>query len=451
MQSPLVMTKPQKIENDLEPIAVSELILLLKRDIEEKHCFVLCIGEISSFKVWRSGHAYFDIKDDQALMPAVIFRPFLNALKFDIRDGQKALFKGKVSIYAQNSRMQLLVESIEPLGQGALLLAFKELKEKLFKEGLFDDKHKKPLPKLPKCVGIITSIQGAALRDMVRILKTKSKNLSILLFSVRVQGQNAKEEIAQGINFLDKTGRCDVIIVGRGGGSLEDLFAFNEEIVARAIFNAKTPIVSAVGHETDFTICDLVADVRAATPTHAADLVVPDHNEIIMGLNKIKERLKISLRSLLNQKALRISYIKKRLFDPRVILYKHWQDLDKKNQDLNLNLNKIFKNKERSFYFNKNKFISFNLEKIFIINMSILDKQKLYIKNLMFNKLKNSHHDFKNKALMLDGISPLKVLLRGYGVIEHENKLIKSAKMLNKSDLISITFFDGKKIAQIME
>ena len=267
------------------PLQVSELVSLLKADMEEKHRNVRVVGEISSFKQWRSGHCYFDIKDSLALLPAVMFRPHFLRVPFAVSNGMQVLFSGRVSIFAANARLQMIVESMEPLGQGALLLAFEQRKEKLKSEGLFDESRKKPIKTFNSCVGLITSSHGAVLRDMVRILKNRMPKVHILFSPVRVQGEGAAQEIATAIKLLDSLDACDVIIVGRGGGSLEDLWAFNEELVARAIFHAKTPIISAVGHETDITVSDFVADMRAATPTHAATMVVPDLGEITAKLS----------------------------------------------------------------------------------------------------------------------------------------------------------------------
>ena len=267
------MADLQNLENDTfinnSIMKVSALVSLIKSDIENKHTNVKVIGEISSFKQWRSGHGYFDIKDESALIPAVIFKGYLDKINFPLKDGLEVILSGRINVYAAQSRLQMIVERIEPIGEGALNLAFLALKEKLSIEGLFLENHKKILKNFMTKVGIVTSLNGAALRDMIKIITSRNPKISILLASVKVQGQGAALEIAQGIKLLDNY-YCDAIIVGRGGGSLEDLWAFNEEIVARTIFAAKTPIISAVGHETDYSISDMVADVRAATPTHAA-------------------------------------------------------------------------------------------------------------------------------------------------------------------------------------
>ena len=249
-------------------LTVSQLISLVRQDVENKYRSVTIVGEISSFKPWRSGHWYFDLKDEQALVPAVMFKGFCEKVKFEVKEGLQVLIKGRVSVYAPQSRIQLIVESMEPVGAGALALAFEQLKEKLQKEGLFDPKHKKPLPFFPKTLGLVTSPQGAALQDMLRILNQRMPGLNILLSPARVQGQGSAAELAQALKLLEAQKICDVIIIGRGGGALEDLWAFNEEVLARAIYECQAPIISAVGHETDFSIADFVADLRCATPTH---------------------------------------------------------------------------------------------------------------------------------------------------------------------------------------
>ncbi len=308
--------------------SVSELVGIVKRSLENQYREVSVVGEVSSFKAWRSGHWYFDLKDAQALLPAVMFKQLCSRVRFEVKDGMQVIVTGRVSIYAPQSKIQIIVDNIEPVGVGALALAFEQLKKKLEQEGLFAEKNKKILPIFPLRVGIITSPQGAVVRDMLRILALRMPQVHVLIVPVRVQGQGAALEISDAIRLLDQKGNCDVMIVGRGGGSLEDLWAFNEEIVARAIFACQTPIVSAVGHETDFTIADFVADLRCATPTHAAQTVVPLFSDILSTLYLRKNQLYRQTKALLTKHHLKLEKTSRRIKEPRVLLFQLMQRID---------------------------------------------------------------------------------------------------------------------------
>ena len=253
-------------------------------------------GEISNFKIHSSGHMYFSLKDARAQIRCACFRNSNMYLKFRPEDGMEVLVRGRVSVYEPRGDYQLIVEYMEPVGVGSLQKAFEQLREKLRLEGLFDENRKVPLPMLPKKVGIVTSPTGAAVRDMLRILKRRNSALDVLIYPAKVQGAGAAEEIAEGIRVLNGRADVDVIIAGRGGGSIEDLWAFNEEIVARAIAGSKIPVVSAVGHETDFTIADFAADVRASTPSNAAELVSGVREEILMNVRALEGRLARAIR-----------------------------------------------------------------------------------------------------------------------------------------------------------
>ena len=253
-------------------------------------------GEISNFKLHSSGHMYFSLKDARAQIKAACFRNSNMYLKFRPEDGMEVLARGRISVYEPRGDYQFLVEYMEPVGLGSLQKAFEQLREKLRVEGLFDENRKIPLPMLPKKVGIVTSPTGAAVRDMLRVLKRRNAALDVLIYPAKVQGTGAAEEIAEGIRALNEHGGVDVIIAGRGGGSIEDLWAFNEEIVARAIAESKIPIVSAVGHETDFTIADFVADVRASTPSNAAELVSGVREEMLINVRVLENRIRQAIR-----------------------------------------------------------------------------------------------------------------------------------------------------------
>src|SRR5262250_3357818 len=262
--------------------------------LEERFPTVWVQGEVSNFKVYGSGHAYFTLKDEGAQLRCVLFRTRMRRVRFEPKDGLHVMAFGAVEIYAARGEYQLVVELLEPRGLGALQLAFEQLKERLAAEGLFDQRRKRPLPRFPRKIGIVTSPSGAALRDMLRIIGRRFGEVHIVLAGARVQGEGAAAEIAQGVRELNALGGVDVIIVGRGGGSLEDLWAFNDEPVARAIAASKVPVVSAVGHEVDFTIADFVADLRAPTPSAAAELVVREKQAVVDSLVQLRARLERS-------------------------------------------------------------------------------------------------------------------------------------------------------------
>lgn len=470
-----VLLSSDQDENLAQPLRVAQLVALLKRDVEEKHRFVRVIGELSSFKQWRSGHCYFDIKDSDALLPAVMFKPHFGRLPFAVKDGMEMMFCGRVSIYSANARLQMIVESMEPLGQGALALAFEQLKERLKREGVFDPQHKKPVKPFNQCVGLITSSHGAVLRDMVRILKVRMPKVDILFVPVRVQGAGASLEIKNAIEFLDGLGACDVIIVGRGGGSLEDLWAFNEEDVARAIFNAKTPIVSAVGHETDTTISDFVADVRAATPTHAASLVVPVLADVEAHLKAMATSLALRHQARMRSASLLLAQEKRRLKDPRVLLFRHWQILDDITKKLDATWAKLLRDRMTKIdALHKALKLHAPFRQLRLKREALLDvksrmlrasparaleksssrlteiKQSLHeAMRTLFERRRKEHLQLLTK---LDALSPLRVLSRGYSVVESDDaRVLNKRKQFIAGMSIRIRVEDGVVNANVSE
>ncbi len=287
-------------------LSVTRLTQMIKATLEETIGSVLVEGEISNFRVASSGHAYFVLKDKGAAINCVMFRGVLAAVAFEPKDGQQAEVRGRVSVYEARGQYQIIVEGMREAGLGALYQAFLQLKEKLQKEGLFDPKHKKPLPFLPQKIGVVTSPTGAAIRDILNIISRRFANVQVMIFPVRVQGKEAPGEIVHAIRLLNELRLVDVIIVGRGGGSIEDLWAFNEEIMARAIFASQIPIISAVGHEIDFTIADFVADLRAPTPSAAAELVVQNQEELVQRTQGLSLRLSNALQNMLEMYRMKI-------------------------------------------------------------------------------------------------------------------------------------------------
>lgn len=457
-----------------KPMRVSELVALLKSDVEKRHRSVRVVGEISSFKQWRSGHCYFDIKDSEALIPAVMFRPHFQRLPFAISDGMSAIFSGRISIYAQNARLQMVVESIEPMGQGALALAFLQLKERLKDEGLFAPDHKRPIGFFNECIGIITSSHGAVLRDMVRMLKTRMSRINILFCAVRVQGVGASQEIERAIDLLDGMMACDVIIVGRGGGSLEDLWPFNDESVARAIFRAKTPIISAVGHETDFSISDFVADVRASTPTHAAALAVPNEQDLVGHLKQSLERLNFLQSANLRKGQLSLSMEKRRLRDPRILLFRHWQQIDECGRKLSDNMEglllshraKLAEHRDRLWFFAPMRQLNLKSKSLSALREALIRNNPLLairskeekradmahgLNEAMRRRIFYERQGLRTMASRLEALSPLRVLARGYGLLESvdDGRILSKVGDFDIGGSVKIRVWDGTITAEV--
>lgn len=387
-------------------------------------------GEISNFKAHTRGHFYFTIKDENARISAIMFSYNASKIKFMPQDGMKVLVKGKISVFESTGNYQIYVEEMLEDGVGNLHVAFEQLKKKLSDEGLFDAKYKKEIPKIPMRVGIITAPTGAAIKDILSTIKRRFPICKTVLFPCLVQGELAKDDIVKKLDIADNYD-LDVIILGRGGGSIEDLWPFNEEIVARKVFACKTPIISGVGHQIDFTICDFVADVRAETPTGAAERAVPKLSDLLLEINNYKTRLTNNIKMILDNNKLRL----KKLSDSYVLknplsLYEiKEQKLDNTIDKLNTLMNAII-------YTNKSK-----LE---IIENSIIFKDP---KVLYQDKLKKTNHLIEK----LEILNPLNALKRGYSIIKKNDKCISSVKNIKKDDDINIMIKDGNINVKVME
>ncbi len=395
--------------------------LKFKLDSDEHLKTVYLKGEISNFKSHTTGHLYFSLKDETSKINAIMFSTNARKLTFTPSDGVKVLVVGRISVYEPTGNYQIYIDEMIEDGLGNLYVAFEQLKEKLSKEGLFDEKYKKPIPKIPSKIGIITAPTGAAIKDILSTIKRRFPYTENILFPSLVQGENAKEDIVKNIE-LANTYDLDVLIVGRGGGSIEDLWPFNEEIVARAIFNSKIPIISAVGHEVDFTIADFVADLRAPTPTGAAEMAVPDIKDVLKHLNNYKIRLNEFIYKEVKYKKLYLESIKNSyVIKNPIIMYenkKQYIDLLLERYN-NYILNKVDKTKQ-NFNVLKNNHI--------LVNPSVLYKEK---KTYFYNLLEN-----------LQIINPLSVLKRGYSLV-YKDKLVKSVKKIKKDDKLNIRLSDG--------
>lgn len=316
-EQPAAPVARQPARQASEPRAVSEVVAEVNALLGGQPTLadVWVRGEVSGLTQHASGHWYFTLKDAKAVLSAAMFRAANQRVRFPLGEGMEVLARGRVGVYAGSSRLQLVVEEMQPVGAGELALRFEDLKRRLAAEGLFDPARKRPLPQHPRRVGLVTSRSGAALRDLVRVATSRNPAVRLLLAHARVQGEGAAEEVAAALRRLDARGACDVIIVGRGGGSVEDLWAFNEEAVVRAIAACRAPVVSAVGHETDFTLCDLAADARAATPSNAAEMVVPDAEAIHDAVDALETRMLDALDRLVPELAQRVDELAERAAD----------------------------------------------------------------------------------------------------------------------------------------
>ncbi len=409
-------------------------------------------GEVSNFKNHTRGHLYFTLKDDTSRISAVMFYSSAVSLKFVPEDGMNVLVEGRISCYPAQGTYQIYVDKMEPDGLGNLYIEFEKLKEKLAKEGLFNDDIKKAITKIPKRIGIITAPTGAAIRDIISTIKRRFPICETILFPALVQGRDAAPDIVKQIKEADSGNYdLDVLIVGRGGGSIEDLWAFNEEIVARAIYEARVPIISAVGHEIDFTIADFVADLRAPTPTGAAEMAVPTVAEINNIINNYEIRLNEFIGNMIHKDKLLLeritgSYILK---NPLSLYEIKEQKLDNFIDTLNNNIRKRLENGNlvlkgiKSSYVLKNPMSLFEIKK----EKLIFNEKCLYsdIKNII---IKNDHN-YKMLINTLKLVNPLGILEKGYSLVTKDNVLIKDCKNLKKDDILNIRLHEGNVIAKV--
>lgn len=394
---------------EIEPISVTDLNKYIKDKVASDEYLnnVLVKGEISNFKHHYTGHLYFTLKDDNSLIKCIMFKSFTANLKFTPKDGMKVMVFGTVSVFERDGVYQIYCKAMQEEGMGSLYKAYEELKKKLELEGLFSMEHKKKIPFMSRVVGVLTSQTGSVIRDIINVSTRRNPNVYIRLFPVPVQGEGAGEKIADAIKFMNDKKLADVLILARGGGSLEDLWPFNEEVVARAIYASEIPIISAVGHETDFSISDFVADLRAPTPSAAAELAVADTRELSLKLENYKTRYKLALKKKVE--LMRLQYEKcmqRRVFKEPL-------------QEIN--------------------------EKVIRLDMIVKNMQ-----NCIINRYKDSKNELIKAISKLDTLSPLKTLTRGYVITQKEGTIIKSANDIAKDDEVELRFIDGTKNAKIM-
>lgn len=392
------------------PFSVSDLNEYIKTIFENNRTLssVTVRGEISNFVNHRSGHLYFSLKDPDGQIRAVMFRSRAQTLRFMPESGMKVIVHGSVTVYPRDGSYQLYVSSMQPDGIGALYLAYEQMKARLAEEGLFDEEHKKPIPDFPRRIGVVTSPTGAAVRDIINVTGRRYSNAEVFLYPALVQGEGAEESLVKALDYLDRSGLCDVIIIGRGGGSIEDLWAFNSEKLARRIFDARVPIISAVGHETDFTICDFVADLRAPTPSAAAELAVPDKRELMMRLDSYDERLALALVRKVDRSRERLEHLKTMLDT--------------------FSIDNLIKMRRDSL-------------------LRLYEKANLLVKS----RLDRSRERLSISAGKTDALSPLSILSRGYAIAEIGGRVVKSTSDVNLDDSIQLILPDGEIGARVTD
>lgn len=432
-----------------EPLTVAQLNAKIRGLIETEIGTVWVRGEISNFKAHTSGHYYFSLKDSDSAISAVMFRGLNSRLKFKLTDGMEVIARGKISVYEPRGSYQIICDMLEPVGAGALQKAFEQLKEKLKAEGLFEASRKRPIPQMPRHIAIVTSATGAAIRDMIQVLTRRNRLAQITLVPAAVQGAAAVPELLVAMKKAFLLPQLDVIIIGRGGGSLEDLWAFNNEELARVIATSPVPVISAVGHEIDFTIADFVADLRAPTPSAAAELVMRGTDEILQQILRAQQMLRISVGKRLQIFKQRVENFSSRLQDPKRKL----QDLvihqDELNSRLLMSMSRLLENKKLMLLANQGRLVRPN-ELIANAKARVqnLNKQIVY---LVEQKVLKVQLELKNEMALLDAVSPLKVLERGFSIATQNGDVLLDAKNIKLSDPILIRLNKGEVTVRALE
>jgi exodeoxyribonuclease VII large subunit len=435
-------------------LTVSELTDRIQGVLETEFVDVWVEGEVSNLKLATSGHVYFSLKDEQTQVRAVVWKTDARLLRFRPKDGMKVVARGSLRVYPPRGEYQLSVQVLEPLGKGSLQQAFEELKEKLEREGLFDPARKRPLPRLPRRIGVVTSPTGAVLRDILRVLRSRYANLEVLVYPALVQGEGASAEIAQGIRVLNRIGGLDVIVLARGGGSLEDLWAFNEEAVARAIAGSRIPTISAVGHETDFTIADFVADLRAPTPSAAAERVVQAKEELTARIRSLEERRDAALRLRLARVRARVeAAAAHRVFAAeggrlRVQAQRVDELLRRAETGIVRRLERGRENSRRL----RERLPAFRLDRQLAARRERLGRHVDRLLALFRARSEKRRAALSRLAASLDGLSPLAVLGRGYALVWDEagQKLVRDAAEVEAGEGLRIRLHRGALRATVL-
>ena len=409
-------------------------------------------GEISNLMRSAAGHVYFSLKDESASVRCAMFRMQNQSLDFELRDGMQILARAKVGLYKQRGEFQLIVEYAEESGEGLLRQRFELLKQTLQKEGLFDELHKKPLPKMPKTIGLVTSPKGAAVQDIIKTIKRRYPIVRVIVYPTLVQGNEATKKIASAIDIANQRDECDVIIIARGGGSLEDLWCFNEELVARSIFHSKIPIISGIGHETDFTITDLVADLRAATPTAAAEIALPTTSEIVDRLN----RYIFDITQLIDYKVnhfghqLKSASLRMQASHPQSKLQFNMQKLDLINEKMQKLPMMQVRDLKNIFKISFSKLLASNPKINIEAERQNLEMKNMALSNAIIGLIESKRNRFSVMTAQLEGASPLQSLSRGYALVTNEDgRNIKSVKKIKTGASVKTKLSDGSFVSRV--
>jgi len=435
--------------------SVSRLNSEIRKVLETSFPLVWVEGEISNLVTPRSGHSYFSLKDAHAQVRCALFRNRRQLLRFQPRDGDQVLARARISLYEARGEFQLIVEHMEPSGEGALLRAFEELKAKLEKEGLFDSRRKKPIPDFPRCVGIVTSPTGAALRDILQIMARRWPGIPVIVYPTLVQGDSASREVAQALKLADARGECDLLILARGGGSLEDLAAFNDEQLARTIAGLRTPIISAVGHEIDFTIADFVADRRAPTPSAAAELATPDREHLLQRLESLQQRLRQGMEQLLLHKRSQLAHAghKLRLLHPRQKLQQRQQLVDELERRLSQAIRRLVQAKTQQLQQLQGRLRLQSPERNLALLQQRLQDTVRHLHQLMRNRLAGDASRLGSLSRALHAVSPLQTLARGYSITTdaESGELITDASRVQPGQTIHTRLARGGLLSRVQE
>ncbi len=444
-----MMLKEQLAEKGQAVLTVTQLTMLIK-GVLEAFDEVVVEGEVSNLRVPPSGHMYFTLKDETSQIRAVIFRSTSVFLTYLPENGQKVVVKGRLTVYERRGEYQVIVDELLPSGLGELQRRFEELKRRLEKEGLFGAHLKKPLPKYPKKIGVITSPTGAAIRDILKVLGRRFPSVPVLIFPVHVQGERAVPEILRALEYMGGRSDIDVIILGRGGGSIEDLWAFNEEAVARAIFNCPIPVVSAVGHEIDYTISDYVADVRAPTPSAAAEMVVRDRSEVMREIREMVRRMAFSVQSKFLAGRERLEFLSRRLRDPRTVVEGFLMRFSELFDRLCLLGSRAVKDRLRSFESALRSLLRCGLpERVFgaLDGVLRMERELGRCEERLLNDFSGRFELLYGKLLSLD---PKSVMKRGFSIIrKKDGTIVRSSQDLSPGDEVMMEFYKGGAVGRV--
>ena len=436
--------------SNIENFTVSQLNNSIKKLIEKKFEIISVIGEISQVKKHTSGHIYFSLKDEESIIAAICWRSTVPSLNLEIEEGIKVIIKGRVTTYSQQSKYQLIVQKIEFEGEGTLLKLLENRKKKLSSQGLFNKEYKKNLPKFPNSIGVVTSESGAVIQDIIHRISDRFP-INLTIYPANVQGKKCLKDVISGIEYFNserKEHRVDIIIIARGGGSLEDLMPFNEELLVDKIFNSNIPVISAVGHETDFTLCDLVSDLRAPTPSSAAEMAVPDRKEIILRLLESESLLRKIIINNLKTYSLNFKLLISKIPDLIEIVNNRFQELDNIELLLRNLLLENLKNKKIYLYESINKFSPSKFESLVEINFSKLRNGFKKLEYLVESNLSIEKEKFISKVRELSILSYKETLKRGFAVVRKSDRIVKSDIQIKKNQLIEIQFHSTKTLAK---